>query len=142
MGQAAWVGPVPSGSASGDAAEGDLEAEGSELADVVGDLAAHVPLALVVVRAEILISHSWLLSITTAGTCQDRSQSASASTSRLVVPKLRVSLARRAGFFPEDTRIVATILGASRLDRAKGEWFTSSEQAYVGLTWFDAAEWS
>ena len=36
-------------------------------------------------------------SITTAGTCQLRSQSASASTSRLVVPKLRVSLARRAG---------------------------------------------
>ena len=41
-----WVG-------FGDAAEGDFEAEGSELADVVGDLAAHVALALVVVRAEV-----------------------------------------------------------------------------------------
>ena len=42
-----WVG-------FGDAAEGDFEAEGSELADVVGDLAAGVALALVVVRAEVL----------------------------------------------------------------------------------------
>jgi hypothetical protein len=42
----------------GEAAEGDLEAEGSELADVVGDLAAHVPLTLVVVRAEVLIAHT------------------------------------------------------------------------------------
>ena len=48
-------------------------------------------------------------SITTAGTCQLRSQSASASTSRLVVPKLRVSLARRAGLLSDGTRIVATI---------------------------------
>src|SRR5208283_4702544 len=39
----------------GDAAEGDFETEGSELADVVGDLAAGVALALVVVRAEVLI---------------------------------------------------------------------------------------
>src|SRR5260221_11477432 len=37
----------------GDAAEGDLEAEGAELADVVGDLAAGAGLALVVVRAEV-----------------------------------------------------------------------------------------
>jgi hypothetical protein len=41
-----------------------------------------------------------VLSITTAGTCQQRSQSASASTSFLVVPKLRVSCARRAGSYP------------------------------------------
>ena len=38
------------GAGFGDAAEGDFEAEGSELADVAGDLAAHVPLAVVVVR--------------------------------------------------------------------------------------------
>ena len=48
-------------------------------------------------------------SIITAGTCQLRSQSASASTSRLVVPKLRVSAARRAGSLSDGTRIVATI---------------------------------
>src|SRR6516162_2887455 len=46
------------GFGSGDAAEGDLEAEGSELADVVGDLAAHVALALVVIRAEVLVPHA------------------------------------------------------------------------------------
>ena len=50
-----------------------------------------------------------MLSITTAGTCQDRSQSASASTSFFVVPKLRVSLARRAGSLSDGTRIVAAI---------------------------------
>ena len=50
-----------------------------------------------------------MASITTAGTCQQRSQSASASTSRLVVPKLRVSAARRAGSLSEGTRIVAAI---------------------------------
>ncbi len=49
-----------------------------------------------------------MASITTAGTCQDRSQSASASTSRLVVPKLRVSAARRTGLASDGTRIVAT----------------------------------
>jgi hypothetical protein len=42
----------------GDAAEGDFEAEGSGLADVVGDLAAGVALAVVVVRAEILVAHA------------------------------------------------------------------------------------
>ena len=42
----------------GEAAEGDLEAEGAELADVMGDLAADVTLALVVVRAEVLIPHA------------------------------------------------------------------------------------
>src|SRR5690348_16605047 len=42
----------------GAAAEGDVEAEGAELADVVGDLAADVALALVVVRAEVLIAHA------------------------------------------------------------------------------------
>jgi hypothetical protein len=42
----------------GDAAEGDFEAEGSELADMMGDLAAGVALAIVVVRAEVLISHA------------------------------------------------------------------------------------
>jgi hypothetical protein len=40
----------------GDAAEGDFEAGAAELADVVGDLAAHVALAVVVVRAEVVIS--------------------------------------------------------------------------------------
>jgi hypothetical protein len=40
-------------------------------------------------------------SITTAGTCLDRSQSASASTPRLVVPKLRASAARRTGLLSE-----------------------------------------
>jgi hypothetical protein len=38
----------------GDAAEGDFEAEGSELADVVGDLAADVGLAAVVACPEVL----------------------------------------------------------------------------------------
>ena len=42
----------------GDAAEGDFEAEGSELADVVRDLAAGVALAVVVVWAEILVAHA------------------------------------------------------------------------------------
>jgi hypothetical protein len=37
----------------GDAAEGDFEAGGSGLADVVGDLAAGVALAVVVVRAHV-----------------------------------------------------------------------------------------
>ena len=46
-------------------------------------------------------------SITAAGTCQHRSQSASASTPRFVVAKLRVSGARRAGSLSEGTRIVA-----------------------------------
>ena len=40
----------------GEAGEGDFEAEGAELADVVGDLAADVALALVVVRAEVLVA--------------------------------------------------------------------------------------
>src|SRR6266851_5416422 len=39
----------------GEAAEGDFETEGAELADVVGDLPACAGLALVVVRAKILI---------------------------------------------------------------------------------------
>ena len=43
---------------SGGAAEGDFEAEVAELADVVGDLPADVALALVVVRAEVLIAHA------------------------------------------------------------------------------------
>ena len=42
----------------GDAAEGDFEAEGAELADVVGDLAAGVALALVLVRTEVLVAHA------------------------------------------------------------------------------------
>jgi len=41
----------------GDAVEGDFEAEGAELADVVGDLPAGA-LALVVVRAEVLIARA------------------------------------------------------------------------------------
>jgi hypothetical protein len=39
----------------GAAAEGDLVAEGAELADVVADLAGGVALALVVVAAEVLV---------------------------------------------------------------------------------------
>ncbi len=50
-----------------------------------------------------------MASITTAGTCQDRSQSASARTSRFVVPNSRVSCARRDGFLSDGTRIVAAI---------------------------------
>jgi hypothetical protein len=46
-----WVG-------FGDAGEGDLEAEGAELADVVGDLTADVALAVVVVRAEVGVAHA------------------------------------------------------------------------------------
>jgi hypothetical protein len=42
----------------GDAAEGDFEAEGAELADVVGDLAADVALPLVVAGAEVLVAHA------------------------------------------------------------------------------------
>jgi hypothetical protein len=38
-----------------DAAEGDLETEGAQLADVVGDLPAEVMLAFVVVRAEVAV---------------------------------------------------------------------------------------
>ena len=41
-----------------DAAEGDLEAEGAELADVVGYLAPDVALAVEVVRAEVLVAHA------------------------------------------------------------------------------------
>jgi hypothetical protein len=41
-----------------DAAEGDFEAGGAELADVVGDLPADAALALVVVRAEVLMPHA------------------------------------------------------------------------------------
>jgi hypothetical protein len=47
--------------------------------------------------------------MTTAGTCQQRSQSASASTSRRVVPNIRVFDARRDGSFSDGTRIVAAI---------------------------------
>ena len=43
---------------SGDGAQGDFEAEGAELADVVCDLPADAGPALVVVRAEILVSHA------------------------------------------------------------------------------------
>jgi hypothetical protein len=43
---------------SGDAALGHFEAEGAEPADVVGDLAADIALALVVVRAEVFIPHT------------------------------------------------------------------------------------
>jgi len=42
----------------GEAAEGDLEAERAELADMVGDLAADVGAALVAVRTEVLIPHA------------------------------------------------------------------------------------
>ena len=57
MGQAAWLGWFR-GVGFGDAAEGDFEAEGAELADVVADLAADIAAALVVVRAEVLIAHA------------------------------------------------------------------------------------
>ena len=45
--------------------------------------------------------------MTTAGTCQQRIQSASSSTPRLVAGNMRVSLARRAGLRSDGTRIVA-----------------------------------
>ena len=45
-----WVG-------LGNAGQGDFEAEGFDLADVVGDLAPEGGLPLVVVRAEILVAH-------------------------------------------------------------------------------------
>ena len=48
----------PVGFGFGDAAEGDLEAGGSELAGVAGDLAAGVALAVVVVRAGVFIAHA------------------------------------------------------------------------------------
>jgi hypothetical protein len=44
----------------GDAGEGDFEAEGFDLADVVGDLAAGGGLPFVVVRAEVLVPHAWI----------------------------------------------------------------------------------
>jgi hypothetical protein len=47
--------------------------------------------------------------MTSAGTCQDRSQPASASTSRLVVPNVRVSCIRRDRRSSGGTRIVASI---------------------------------
>jgi hypothetical protein len=43
-----------------DAGEGDFEAEGAELADVVGDLAADVALAVVVVGAEVVVAGAGL----------------------------------------------------------------------------------
>jgi hypothetical protein len=46
-----FPGPPGSGAGSGDSAEGDFEAEGFELADVVVDLAAALSAALVVVGA-------------------------------------------------------------------------------------------
>src|SRR5713101_5139093 len=42
----------------GEAAEGDFEAEGAELADVVGDLAAGADLAFVAVRAEVGVARA------------------------------------------------------------------------------------
>jgi hypothetical protein len=51
VGGSAWFG-------CGDAAQGDFEAEGAELADVVADLPAGLAAALVVVRAEVLIAHA------------------------------------------------------------------------------------
>jgi len=47
--------------------------------------------------------------MTTAGTCQQRIQSASASTPRRVAGNRRVSDARRAGSFCDGTRIVAAM---------------------------------
>src|SRR5579859_8252222 len=44
--------------AGGGAGEGDVEAEGFDLADVVGDLAAGCGLPFVVVRAKVLIAHA------------------------------------------------------------------------------------
>jgi hypothetical protein len=49
-----------------------------------------------------------VLSITTSVTPQRRSQSTSASTSRLVVPKLRTSCARRPALASDGTRIHAS----------------------------------
>jgi hypothetical protein len=70
-------------------------------------------------------------SITTAGTCQDRSQSATASTSRFVVPNARVSCIRRARFLSDGTRIVTDspalpISMPQTLSRYSGSSVTSS----------------
>jgi hypothetical protein len=54
-----WPGSAWSvGFGAGDADARDFEPEGSELADVVGDLAAGIDAALVIVRAEVLIAHT------------------------------------------------------------------------------------
>ena len=50
--------PWPGGFGFGAAAEDDFEAEVAETADVVGDLAAGVGAAFVVVRAEVDVAHA------------------------------------------------------------------------------------
>jgi hypothetical protein len=53
-----WACSVAVGFGFGDAAEGDFETEGAELADMVGDLAADVASALVVVGVEVGIARA------------------------------------------------------------------------------------
>jgi hypothetical protein len=55
------------GVGAGEAGEGDFEAEGAELADVVGDLAADVALVLVVPGAEVFIPRAGVRQQSVAG---------------------------------------------------------------------------
>ena len=99
MGQAAWAGPCSVWAGFGDAAEGDLEAEGAELADVVGDMAADVALALVVVRAGVLTSHAGVsqqlggleLGVPGGDACLGRAASSVSDDPRLVRPDLTMT---------------------------------------------------
>jgi hypothetical protein len=83
-----------------DAAQGELEAEGAELADVMGDLPAEAGPAVVVVRAEVLMAH--------AGTGQqlvvDLQLGAADGDLALALPRQLFS--RRYGVTRSDTRTV------------------------------------
>ncbi len=57
-GSGRWGVSWPGGFGFGAAAEGDFEAEVAEIANVVGDLAAGVGAAFVVVRAEVGVAHA------------------------------------------------------------------------------------
>jgi hypothetical protein len=71
----------------GDAAEGDFEAGGAELAGVVGDLAADVALPLVVAGAEVLVAHAGADS----SLCRTFSWVFPVATHALAVPRLRAA---------------------------------------------------
>jgi len=85
-------------------------------------------------------------SITAAGTCQDRSQSARASTPRLVVAKARVSLIRRSGFVSDGTRIVACIsVLPMPVPQTRSRYSGSSVTSSTGpspLPFLDGLRWS
>jgi hypothetical protein len=75
LGGACWVGV-----GFGEAAEGDLEAECAEFADVVGDLAADVALAFVVVRAEVDVGLPFALEGLLVGTLPEMRTAGNAAT--------------------------------------------------------------